>query len=120
MSFPLQTPGGQLLPSTQYSNGQFLLLLDNPVTGGSYTCEVPQASSSAACVKNGTRGGGANVTVDRLEARLALLEAELNTLREQRGHQQHDSAVLQQQVQALTQQLNQHVAGETQLPGVGG
>ena len=61
-------------------------------------------------------GGGANVTVDRLEARLALLEAELNTLREQLGHQQHDSAVLQQQVQALTQQLNQHVAGETQLP----
>ena len=108
------------MPSTQYSNGQFLLLLDNPVTDGSYTCEVPQASSSAACVKNGTRGGGANVTVDRLEARLALLEAELSTLREQLGHQQHDSAVLQQQVQALTQQLNQHVAGETQLPGVGG
>ena len=59
------------------------------------------------------------MTVDRLEARLALLEAELKTLREQRAHQQHDSAVLQQQVQALTQQLNQHVAGETQLPGVG-
>ena len=122
--FVLQSPSGQLLPSTQYSNGQFLLLLDNPVTAGSYTCKVPQAFASSACIhSNNEQAGEATVSIDSTEGRLLALEVQQRALlaenmelkerlshmelnhTEQTGQSLHNDSALVQQVQDLGQQL---------------
>ena len=122
-SFP-QTPSGEVLPSTQYSNGQFLLLLDNPVTAGSYTCKVPQAFASSACIHgNNEQAGEATISIDSTESRLLALEAQQRALlaenmelkerlahmelnhTEHTGQSLHNDSALVQQVQDLGQQL---------------
>ena len=122
-SFP-QSPSGEVLPSTQYSNGQFLLLLDNPVTAGSYTCKVPQAFASSACIHgNNEQAGEATISIDSTESRLLELEAQQRALlaenmelkerlahmelnhTEQTGQSLHNDSALVQQVQDLGQQL---------------
>ena len=123
-SFP-QSPSGEVLPSTQYSNGQFLLLLlDNLVTAGSYTCKVPQAFASSACIHgNNEQAGEATISIDSTESRLLELEAQQRALlaenmelkerlahmelnhTEQTGQSLHNDSALVQQVQDLGQQL---------------
>nr|QBA18393.1 VIgL family C1q-related protein 5 [Littorina littorea] len=76
------TPSGQSVSSSQYQEGQFLLLLDNPVSGGSYTCHVPQRSASAACLHGNSTDVRSTVVVDDVKARLTLLEAENRQLKE--------------------------------------
>ncbi|KAK7105491.1 uncharacterized protein [Littorina saxatilis] len=77
------TPSGQSVSSSQYTEGQFLLLLDNPVSGGSYTCRVPQSSASVACLHGNSTDTGSSVVVDDVKSRLTLLEAENSQLK---GH----------------------------------
>ncbi|XP_070201452.1 caprin-2-like [Littorina saxatilis] len=76
--FTLQwtTPSGQSVSSSQYKEGQFLLLLDNPVSGGSYTCRVPDSSASVACLHGNSTDVSSTVVVDDVKSRLTLLEAE--------------------------------------------
>ncbi|XP_070203386.1 uncharacterized protein [Littorina saxatilis] len=62
-----ETPSGSEVSSSSYTQGQFRLQLPNPVPGGSYTCRVP--ASAAVC------GAQASVHVDRVDARLTMLEA---------------------------------------------
>nr|QBA18394.1 VIgL family C1q-related protein 4 isoform 1 [Littorina littorea] len=65
-----ETPSGQTEQSSSYKDGSFLLKLPNPVEGGTYTCRLPL---SAACLHGGT--GEPTLTVAKMEARLAVLEA---------------------------------------------
>ena len=67
-----------MVSSSLYKDGQFLLLLDNPVTGGSYTCTVPPSSASFACLHAGPNdhSGEAAVSVATVEARLTVVEAQ--------------------------------------------
>ncbi|KAK7089789.1 uncharacterized protein [Littorina saxatilis] len=69
------TPSGQSVSSSQYKEGQFLLLLDNPVSGGSYTCHVPHSSASVACLHGNSTDVSSTVVVDDVKSRLTLLEA---------------------------------------------
>nr|QBA18384.1 VIgL family C1q-related protein 11 isoform 1 [Littorina littorea] len=75
------TPSGQSVSSSQYKEGQFLLLLDNPVSGGSYTCHVPHSSASVACLHGNNADTGSTVVVDDVKSRLTLLEAENQQLK---------------------------------------
>ncbi|XP_070184435.1 uncharacterized protein [Littorina saxatilis] len=76
-SFTLEwtTPSGQSVSSSQYKEGQFLLLLDNPVSGGSYICHVPHSSASVACLHGNSTDVSSTVVVDDVKTRLTLLEA---------------------------------------------
>ena len=123
-----------MLPSSEYKEGQFLLMLDNPVTGGSYTCKIPQASASSACLHgNNTQAGEATVTIDQTETRLLALEArqgvlmtENNQLKdrlaqlevnhtEHTGQLHQDNSAISQQVQDLGQQLLQQQQNNSDL-----
>ncbi|XP_070182558.1 uncharacterized protein [Littorina saxatilis] len=75
------TPSGQSVSSSQYKEGQFLLLLDNPVSGGSYTCHVPHSSASVACLHGNNTDVSSTVVVDDVKSRLTLLEAENQQLK---------------------------------------
>ncbi|KAK7105732.1 hypothetical protein V1264_017073 [Littorina saxatilis] len=80
------TPSGSVVPSTSYSDGQFRLQLPNPVLGGSYTCRVPASAAAASPCVPGTsqHRAEASVSVDRVEARLALLEGQHRQLEKER------------------------------------
>ena len=56
----VQTPRGQLLPSSGYQDGTFRLRLANPVRGGRYQCSVPDTDQACTHGNNVT----ATVTVD--------------------------------------------------------
>ncbi|XP_070201450.1 uncharacterized protein [Littorina saxatilis] len=75
------TPSGQSVSSSRYKEGQFLLLLDNPVSGGSYTCHVPHSSASVACLHGNSTDVSSTVVVDDVKSRLTLLEAENQQLK---------------------------------------
>ena len=98
------------MSSSQYKDGQFLLLLDNPVAGGAYTCTVPQTSAPYVCPHgNSTHSGNATVTVEKVEARLAVLEAENKRLKEQLTQQDRDHSRQLVSLQNLMNQINSSV-----------
>eukprot|EP00916_Digyalum_oweni_P008438 GHVL01014134.1.p1 GENE.GHVL01014134.1~~GHVL01014134.1.p1 ORF type:complete len:419 (-),score=28.09 GHVL01014134.1:60-1316(-) len=105
--FTLQwtTPSGQSVSSSQYKEGQFLLLLDNPVSGGSYTCRVPQSSASVACLHGNSTYVSSTVVVDDVKSRLTLLEAE--------NRQVHaDNRQLKVELDSVSTLLSQHLQDE--------
>nr|KAG5713850.1 hypothetical protein BaRGS_024477 [Batillaria attramentaria] len=72
------TPSGQTFPSTVTSKGSFLLNLPNPVQGGRYMCRLEDPSLVSRCVKRASiLNRGASVHVDETQARLQLLDAQL-------------------------------------------
>ncbi|KAK7105338.1 uncharacterized protein [Littorina saxatilis] len=75
------TPSGQSVSSSQYKEGQFLLLLDNPVSGGSYSCHVPHSSASVACLLGDSTDVSSTIVVDDVKSRLTLLETENQQLK---------------------------------------
>jgi len=98
-----QTPSGHILASTNYKDGYFHFHLANPIEDGSYTCRVPQQHVASACLHgNHNATGQASVVVDRMEARMTLMEAEVRSLR-------HDKLQLEQQVTVLQNNLTQKV-----------
>ena len=107
----VQTPNGQRLPSTDYRDGQFRLRLPNPVQGGSYSCLVPAVAANVSC-NHGP--DNATVTVDAVEARLALLEAHVTGLEHDKQQLQLNNSRLQLQVSGLEadrKQLQGQVTG---------
>lgn len=82
------TPSGTKLASSGSTQGEFSLLLPNPVEGGSYTCRL---APEDACVLSASPGLAQDVVlVDETEARLAVLEAQQLTL-----SQENDRLTLQ-------------------------
>ncbi|KAK7101881.1 uncharacterized protein [Littorina saxatilis] len=78
------TPTGTEMASSNYENGSFHLLLDTPVKGGNYSCRLPPRSPSTLCLPgNDSLLEEAAVEVDAVNARLTLLEAKEQELREQ-------------------------------------
>ena len=70
----------QEVSSDGYEDGSFTLHLTAPIIAGSYNCHVrtdnlPQACRTGAITKQATR------VIDGLEARLTLMEAEMNDLK---------------------------------------
>ena len=43
-----QMPSGAEIPGTNYENGDFTLLLPNPIQGGNYSCHLAAESRAAA------------------------------------------------------------------------
>ena len=94
------------------------------MTAGSYTCKVPQAFASSACIHNNNeQAGEATISIDSTESRLLELEAQQRALlaenmelkerlahmelkhTEQTGQSLHNDSASVQQVQDLGQQL---------------
>ncbi|KAK7455346.1 hypothetical protein BaRGS_00039467, partial [Batillaria attramentaria] len=112
-----QTPSGDLLKSTSYADGRFHLLLENPVTGGNYTCRLSSDSHTAGCLPSSDPlRGQATLVVNEQIARLTLLEANQAALakqnREDINHLEAQNAILTQHVHGLQNQnanLTQYV-----------
>jgi hypothetical protein len=66
-----QTPSGHSLASSGYHDNQFFLLVPNPVEGGAYSCNIQAVQ---ACIHS-NHSAVASLTLDKLEARLVVLEA---------------------------------------------
>ena len=69
-----------MVNSSFYQDGQFVLLLDNPVTGGSYTCHIPENEAGAACLHDNQVAGNNIVVVDEVKVRFSILEAQQASL----------------------------------------
>ena len=79
-----QTPSGRLLSSSTYKDGNFKLLAPNPVQGGNYSCTIPVISATAACLHgNGAHRAPASYLLDKVQARLLLLEARQSALQKE-------------------------------------
>lgn len=75
------------MASSSYADGVFTLLLPNPASGGCYTCRVPPDSPATACLGSDSPLRAAqSVSVDKVEARLTLLEAENKLLKEENAN----------------------------------
>ena len=98
------------MSSSQYKDGQFLLLLDNPVTGGSYTCNVSQTHAASGCPHGSSaHPGDASITVDKVDARLSVLEAENEKLKERLAQRDQDYDRLMAGLQSLVNQTSSSV-----------
>lgn len=76
------TPSQEVVNSSQTDDGDFRLLLPNPVSGGNYTCRLPADSPAARCLpRDDPALSGGTVFVDAMDARLQLLEAGQAALR---------------------------------------
>ena len=91
-----------MVNSTSYTDGQFVLQLGNPVVGGRFTCRVPPPSLPQACVRGGLN---ASITVDKVEARISILEAKEDDLKAQNINLTHQLGDLKDENVNLTQQL---------------
>lgn len=84
-------PDSSTRQSSAYSSGRYQLRLFSPVASGTYSCDIPAVESSRSCVNHEVNG---SIRVDGLEARVALLEANQEALRQQ-------NAQLLQQLQTV-------------------
>ncbi|KAK7090420.1 uncharacterized protein [Littorina saxatilis] len=109
-----ETPLGQTEQSSSYKDGTFLLKLPNPVEGGTYTCRLPP---SAACLHgNGT--GEATLTVDKTEARLAVLEARQESLENKNSDLTNKYTTLKLEKDALENRVDDLQDKNTALAGL--
>ncbi|KAL8617915.1 hypothetical protein ACOMHN_026492 [Nucella lapillus] len=70
------TPTGNTLPSSNYSDGFYHLLLDNPVVAGNYSCRIAPLQAAMVCVaRDSPLQDTAWVNVLETPARFTLLEA---------------------------------------------
>ena len=98
------------MSSSQYKDGQFLLLLDNPVTGGSYTCNVSQTHAASGYPHgSSTHPGDASIAVDKVDARLSVLEAENEKLKERLAQRDQDYDRQMAGLQSLVNQTSSSV-----------
>nr|KAG5712537.1 hypothetical protein BaRGS_011511 [Batillaria attramentaria] len=99
-----QTPSGKTVPSTTVSRGSFLLTLSNPVQAGTYECLLEDPSVADKCVQNlSVLKRGAHVTVHQVPARLSLLDAQVDVLRQKTEEADSDHKDSQK---ALTSDVN--------------
>ncbi|KAK7105730.1 uncharacterized protein [Littorina saxatilis] len=69
--------------SSTYNDGKFQLLLANPIKGGNYSCRIPAHSAAAACLPGHTpKPVFAGISVDSMEGRLTVMEAQQSALKE--------------------------------------
>jgi hypothetical protein len=67
MMMMLQTPSGQVVNSSSFSQGHYSLILPNPVQGGQYACHVPSQHAARACLHgNHSHQAQASVTVEKV------------------------------------------------------
>jgi hypothetical protein len=82
----LQTPSGNRVNSSSYQDGQFHLLLPNPLEGGSYTCTLPLTALDVTCSSgNSSAQAHASVAVDTTAGRLSIVEAQQTDLIAENG-----------------------------------
>jgi hypothetical protein len=67
MMMMLQSPSGRVMQSSSFSQGHFSLLLQNPIEGGQYTCQVPPEEEAKACIKpQDSRQAQGSITIDQV------------------------------------------------------
>ncbi|KAK7455347.1 hypothetical protein BaRGS_00039468, partial [Batillaria attramentaria] len=79
-----QTPSSfALIGTNKYDGSHFHLALDNPVTGGDYTCRLSPSSPAAGCLQSDDPLlREATLNVDEVKGRLTLIESQLQTTHE--------------------------------------
>jgi hypothetical protein len=107
--FILQTPNAHSLASSGYRDNGFYLLVPNPVEGGGYSCHVPEAES---CL-HGHNSSTASFTLDKLEARLVVLEAKDIELETKVTELQAKNAALEVQIVDLENKVGTSKNNET-------
>lgn len=109
------TPSGDTEASWSYENDHFLFLLDNPITGGSYICRAKLAARFDGCLSgNQSHALQSVVTVDKMDARVTVLEAQNSRLREEVGRlkmNQNDGNPLSKTRVSFHARLNSSFAG---------
>ena len=110
-----QTPEGQVVNSSFYQDGQFILLLDNPVIGGSYTCQIPENEAGAACLHDNQGAGNNTVVVDEVKVRFSLLEAQQASLVAENSRLQSQLSAMVAKDNNLESQLSAVVANSSRL-----
>nr|KAG5706727.1 hypothetical protein BaRGS_007230 [Batillaria attramentaria] len=84
------------------------MLVPNPVSGANYTCRVHPHSAAAQCYPHdATVLNGARFEVDKVEARLSLLEAAQQDLRTKNERLQAENSQLTTSVQTLQAENNE-------------
>ena len=106
----LQTPTGEETPSTAYDDGHFTLALPSPVSGGNYTCHIDSHHLQDACAEDSEVAVTATVSVDKVTARLSVMEAELKTLKTANSVLQGDKQQLREELRAAEDERQQVVA----------
>ena len=80
------------------------MLLQNPVQGGNYVCSVPPQAADRACLHGDSSGHGkATVSVDRVEARLSVLEKENQLLKLQQTQTETELSDTKAELASLNQ-----------------
>ena len=103
-----QTPDGTTHNSTDFNNGNFRLLLDNPIKGGSYMCRIPSQHLADACLSgNDAHKGEATLLVDEVDARLTLLEKENEQLKQKYSVLTNSTDARFSQLEDVDQQLRE-------------
>ena len=75
-------PSGRLFNSSGYNDNHFYFLVPSPAESGRYTCRVPDNRTSQACPSPGHPREAA-LTLDSVDVRLMLMEAEVRSLRQE-------------------------------------
>ncbi|KAK7105312.1 CD209 antigen-like protein C [Littorina saxatilis] len=98
-----QTPTGNTLNSTDYSNGRFYLSLSAPVVEGTYTCRIPPHNLSHTCLTD-SRHGNDFVRVDSVKVNVLQTIFEQNILKEQDEKLKAENEKLQLAVDKLKEE----------------
>ncbi|KAK7491017.1 hypothetical protein BaRGS_00017713, partial [Batillaria attramentaria] len=118
------TPDNVTVSSSYYDNaGNYILIVDNPVATGEYSCRLEQTPSAMCLPAQSLLLNGASIHVDGVDTRLSVLEGQLVALQNENAELQHENmemkselnrqqkenenntAVLEGQLTAVQQQL---------------
>ncbi|KAK7491033.1 hypothetical protein BaRGS_00017729 [Batillaria attramentaria] len=110
------TPDNVTVSSSYYGNaGSYILIIDNPVATGEYSCRLEQTPSAMCLPAQSLLHNGASIHVDGVETRLSVLEGQLVALQnenaelrselgEQRKENENTTAVLEGRLTAMQQE----------------
>ncbi|KAK7090096.1 uncharacterized protein [Littorina saxatilis] len=78
-----RTPKGEELSSSNFDNGNFQLMIPNPLAGGNYTCSLPRGEPATKCLpRDSELLEEVCVEVDEDKSRFSMLEARQQELLE--------------------------------------
>ncbi|KAK7105731.1 uncharacterized protein [Littorina saxatilis] len=102
-------PDGSKGNSSTYNDGQFQLLLTNPIKGGNYSCRIPAHSAAAACLPGLIpKPVIAGISVDRMESRLTVIETQQSALQAENGRLKGDNSDLKNELGILRTEFSDY------------
>ncbi|KAK7491018.1 hypothetical protein BaRGS_00017714 [Batillaria attramentaria] len=112
------TPDNVTVPSSYYDNaGNYILIVDNPVATGEYSCRLELTPSAMCLPAQSLLHNGASIHVDGVETRLSVLEGQLvamqnenaelkSELSQQQNENENNTAALEGQLTVLQSQVS--------------